>query len=232
MTSLSIAIQHRPDRADRRQWTEATVAQMRHENLSVPISVVEDTQCEGIWPTYRRSLEAAGDVSHHLVLQDDVGLCKDFIKSVEELIRVRPRDLIALYSASKVVLAARERGESWLERSTITGQAIIWPRDFISEFLSWQSNQIDQSCPSDDVRVSIWLMKTSQKAFTTVPSLVEHLGWNSSTWVKNRSTEALVAAWFIGEHRSGMNIDWSQGLDSPLQDPTEFVSTSWRYYCS
>ena len=230
MTSLSIAIQHRPDRADRRQWTEAIIAQVRHEDSNVPISVVEDTQCAGFWPTFRRSLEAAGDVSHHLVLQDDLGLCKDFIKSVEELIRVRPGDLIELYTGSKFVPAVRERGESWLEKSSISGPAIIWPRDFIREFLNWQDKHIDQSCPYDDVRVSMWLVKTSKKAFATVPSLAEHLGSKSSTWDKIGSTQ--VAAWFIGEHRSGMNIDWSLGLDSPLHDPTDIRSKWWRYYCS
>ena len=229
MTKLSIAIQHRPDRADRRRWTEANIAQVRHENSNVSISVVEDIQCEGFWPTFRRSLEAARDGSHHLVLQDDLGLCKDFINSVEELVRVRPKDLIELYTGSKFVPAVRDRGESWLKKSSISGPATIWPRPFIDEFLSWQSKHIDQSCPYDDVRVSIWLMRTSKKAFATVPSLVEHLGWNSSTQGLNGPTR--VATWFIGEHRSGMNIDWSRGLESPLQDPTDIRSEWWKFYC-
>lgn len=228
MSALSIAIPHRPDRVDRRRWVEASIAQLREEDASLPITVVEDTRCEGFWPTFRRALEAAGDVSHHLVLQDDLGLCKDFIGTVNVLTRMRPQDLIELYTGSKFVTTVRERGESWLEKSRVSGPAVIWPRHYIGEFLDWQSRHIRPSCPYEDVRVSIWLMKTSKRAYATVPSLVEHLGWNSSTHGLNAPTR--VAAWFIGERRSGMSIDWSRGLDSPSRDPGDIRSEWWSYY--
>src|SRR5262245_21995790 len=133
MSGFTIAIQHNPHRPDRRMWVQAMVSQLRCESSATPITIIEDTEQEGCWPTHRRALEVAGDASHHLVLQDDIGLCKDFIRSVAELIRVRPGNLIALYTNAESVLAARDRGESWIERAGVCGPAMIWPTQLIPE---------------------------------------------------------------------------------------------------
>lgn len=228
MTDLSIAIQHTPSRPDRRRWVRAMIKQLRSESASIPIALIEDLHLEGCWPTYRRALEAAGDASHHLVLQDDLGLCKDFIRSVEEVIRARPTNLIALYSNAKSVFTARERGESWVEKAGASGPSVIWPKDLIAEFLQWQDSHIDSSFEFDTVRVSMWLIKTSKKAYTTVPSLTQHLGFDSSTMGLNSPTK--VAAWYVGEDRSALGIDWSQGLVSPPQDTTPIHKEWWDHF--
>ena len=120
MSDLSIAIQHTPYRPERRKWAQEMIEHLRSENRSenpsIPLAVVRDTRREGCWPTYRRTLEAAGQASHHLVLQDDLRLCRDFIRSVKEVIRARPENVIALYTNTRAVLTARDRGESWVER--------------------------------------------------------------------------------------------------------------------
>lgn len=228
MTDLSIAIQHTPSRPDRRRWVQAMIKQLRSENASVPISLIEDTRLEGCWPTYRRALEAAGDASHHLVLQDDLGLCRDFIRSVQEVIRARPNNLIALYSNADSVFTARERGDSWVEQAGACGPSVIWPKELIAEFLQWQDIHIDRSFVFDTVRVSMWLVKTSKKAFTTVPSLTQHLGSESSTLGLNSPTK--VAKWYVGEDRSALEIDWSQGLLSPPQDSTLIRPEWWAHF--
>ncbi|HWO00090.1 MAG TPA: hypothetical protein VNS63_12570 [Blastocatellia bacterium] len=228
MTDLSIAIQHTPSRPDRRKWVQAMIQQLRSEDASVPIALIQDAQLEGCWPTYRRALEAAGDASHHLVLQDDLGLCRDFIQSVKEVIRARPTNLIALYSNAGSVFTARDRGESWVEKAGACGPSVIWPRELIAEFLQWQDIHIDRSFAFDTVRVSMWLIKTSKKAFTTVPSLTQHLGSESSTLGLNSPTK--VATWYVGEDRSALGIDWSQGLLSPPQDTTPIRQEWWDHF--
>lgn len=225
MSDLSIAIQHTPSRADRRKWVQSMIKQLRSENPSIPIALIEDTQLEGCWPTYRRALEAAGGASHHLVLQDDVGLCRDFIPSVEEVIRARPNNLITLYTNADPVFTARDRGESWVEKAEVSGPSVIWPKELIAEFLEWQDTHIDKTFEFDTVRVSMWLIKTSKKAFATVPSLTQHLGSESSTLGLNSPTK--VAAWYIGEDRSALGIDWSQGLSSPAKDTTHLHPEWW-----
>ncbi|MCI0590689.1 MAG: hypothetical protein L0Y67_03650 [Gammaproteobacteria bacterium] len=228
MTDLSIAIQHTPHREDRRKWVRTMVAQLRKENPDIPLAVIEDSQCEGCWPTYRRALEAACGTSHHLVLQDDLGLCRDFIGSVREVIRARPANLIALYTNSRSVFTARQRGESWVEKASVAGQAVIWPNELIGEFIEWQSAHIASGFPWDDVRVSMWLIKTSKKAFATAPSLTQHLGCGCSTLGLNGRSK--LAAWYIGANKSALGIDWSRGLRSPQKDTTNIRPEWWQYF--
>lgn len=228
MTDLSIAIQHAPHRADRRKWVRTMVAQLRKENPDIPLAVINDSHQEGCWPTYRRALEAACGSSHHLVLQDDLGLCRDFIGSVREVIRARPGNLIALYTNSRSVSTARLRGESWVEKASVAGQAVIWPNELIGEFIEWQSAHIASDFPWDDVRVSMWLIKTSKRAFATVPSLTQHLGCGFSTLGLNGRSK--VAAWYIGANRSALGIDWSQGLGSPQKDTTNIRPEWWQHF--
>lgn len=228
MTELSIAIQHTPSRADRRMWVQSMLKQLRSENPNIPIALIRDTQLEGCWPTYRRALEAAGEASHHVVLQDDVGLCKDFIKSVEGVIRVRTGNLIALYTNAESVFAARARGESWIERAGVCGPAMIWPKHLIAEFLQWQDSHIDSNFEFDTVRISMWLIKTSKRAFATVPSLTQHLGWESSTMGLNSSSK--VATWYIGKDQSGLGIDWSLGVSSPVKDASNIKPEWWKHF--
>lgn len=228
MIDISIAIQHTPSCADRRQWTQAMIEQLRSEDPSIPLTVIEDTLLEGCWPTYRRALEVAGASSHHLILQDDLLLCRDFIRSVNEVIRVWPHNLIALYTNATSVFTARERGESWVEKAGVSGPAVIWPNELIAEFLRWQDAHINPDFLFDTVRVSMWLIKTSKRAFATVPSLTEHLGCVSSTMGLNNPSK--VATWFIGEDRSALDIDWSLGVSSPVTDGSNVRPEWWEHF--
>lgn len=228
MTDLTIAIQHAPHRPDRRLWTQAMIEHLRGEDRDIPIALVEDTQRQGCWPTYRRTLEAAGEAPHHLVLQDDLGLCRDFVAAVKELIRVRPGNLIALYSNAKSVVAAMLRRESWIEKEGICGPAMIWPRELIGEFLAWQDAHIDPGFEFDTVRVTMWLVKTSRKAFATVPSLTQHLGCESSTLGLNCTSK--VATWYIGDERSALDVDWSRGVASPVKDGPHVLPEWWEHF--
>jgi hypothetical protein len=227
MAEFTIAIQHTPHRDDRRRWVRRMLAQLRAEHPGASVTVVEDTHGEGCWSTYRRALEVAGDAHHHLMLQDDLGLCADFIRSVADVIRARPSNLIALYTNAKTAAAVRERGEAWLERPGACGPSVIWPRDLIAEFLEWQDRHIDDAFEFDTVRVSMWLLKTGRKAFATVPSLTEHLGCVSSTMGLNNPKK--VATWYIGDDRSAVDIDWTKGLESPLSEATCLLPEWWAH---
>jgi hypothetical protein len=210
MSDFGIAIQHTPDRADRRGWVRAMLKQLRRESPSTPVAVVADRRLEGCWPTYRRALEAAGGAPHHLVLQDDLALCGDFVASVRAVIRARPDSIVALYTNADSVFRARARGESWVEKAGASGPALLWPKGLIGEFLRWQEAHILEDFPWDTVRVSMWLIKTARRAYATVPSLTQHLGCGVSTLGLNGSCK--VAAWYVGSERSALGIDWSRGL--------------------
>lgn len=228
MHDISIAIQHTPTHADRRKWAQAMMAQLRSEDDQIPIALVEDANEEGCWPTFRRALEVAGTAPHHLMLQDDLGLCQDFIGAVREIIRVRPATLVALYTNSGSVFKARQRGESWIEKAGVCGPAVIWPNELIRDFVEWQNAHIDACFPWDTVRVSMWLLKTSQKAYATVPSLAQHLGHKASILGLNGRDK--TATWYIGANQSALAIDWTKGLSSPPKDTTHIHPEWWESY--
>jgi hypothetical protein len=199
--------------------------QLRAEDPAVKVEVVEDKEREGSWPTYLRTLTATSGASHHLVLNDDLTLCKDFVAAVREVARARPNNLISLYTNSPVVLRARRRRESWIENTGVEGPAVIWPTALIAEFIKWQSIHVASDFPFEDIRVSMWLIKTSKPAFATVPSLAQHLGYQSSLLGLNSASK--VAAWYVGDSRSALGIDWRQGLRSPARDVMRFQPEWW-----
>jgi len=227
MNNFSISIQHTPRFEDRRRWVRDMVSQLRYEKPDIQLKLVKDVKGEGCWPTYKRALLSAGDASHHIVLQDDLSLCFDFVNSVKEVISVRPDSLIALYANTNAVQRARIRRERWVEKPGLCGPAMIWPRSWINEFLKWEDRHIDPRFPWDTVRVSMWLIKTSRRVFATVPSLTQHLGCGLSTVGLNGRSK--VASWFIGSTKSGVGINWNRGLDSPQRDPHNVRAEWWRY---
>jgi hypothetical protein len=228
MRDFSIAIQHTPDQADRREWVRAMVEQIRREHPTIPLAVVEDKTREGSWPTYLRTLKAAAaGATHHLVLNDDVALCKDFVASVRRVIRARPFNLVSLYTNSRVAFSAWHRHESWVQNSGVEGAAVIWPTALITEFIRWQRAHIACDLPWEDVRVSMWLVKTSRPAFATVPSLTQHLGVGASLLGLNGHSK--VAAWSLAPDRSGLRIDWSRGLRAPVRDRMHIRPEWWQY---
>jgi hypothetical protein len=225
---FSIAIQHTPDSADRSRWVGAMLEKLRAESADISVEVVEDKERQGCWPTHIRTLRAASGATHHLALNDDLTLCKDFVATVREVIRARPHNLIALYTNSRAVFTARRRRESWIQNSGVEGAAVIWPTNLIDEFIEWQSMHVASDFPWDDVRISMWLMKTSKQAFATVPSLAQHLGCGASLLGLNGRSK--VAAWYIGDHRSALDIDWTQGRRSPARDTMHIRAEWWQSF--
>ncbi|MBC8031790.1 MAG: hypothetical protein H7Z16_17030 [Pyrinomonadaceae bacterium] len=225
---FSIAIQHTPAYADRRRWVESMVKKLRAEEPTLRLEVIKDKEREGSWPTYLRTLQAASGASHHLMLNDDLSLCKDFVASVREVIQARPNALISLYTNSPVVFTARRRRESWIQNTGVEGAAVIWPTTLIAEFIEWQSVHIAPDFPFEDVRVSMWLYKTSKPAFATVPSLIQHLGWGASLVGLNARSK--VASWYVGDNKSALGIDWLQGRRSPARHTMLIRPEWWQHF--
>ena len=162
------------------------------------------------------------------MLNDDLALCKDFVTSVRRVIRARPFNLVSLYTNSRVAFTAWRKRESWIQNSGVEGAAVVWPRALIAEFVAWQGVHLSSELRYEDVRVSMWLVKTRRPAFATVPSLAQHLGVGASLLGLNGSKK--VAAWSIAPDRSALGIDWTQGLRSPVRDNMRIRPEWWGYF--
>ena len=226
--NFSIAIQHTPHDGNRRSWVKSMLEKFRAERPDLCVAIVADSERQGSWPTYLRTLRATAGAKHHLVLNDDITVCQDFLASVDKVIQARPGQIISLYTNSPWVPTARARGQAWIEKSLVASPALIWPTALIHEFIDWERFHIRNDFHWEDARISMWLHKTRRPAFATVPSLAQHLGCQASLVGLNGRSK--VATWYVGDHRSALGIDWSRGLKSTTRDPAPIKREWWRYY--
>ena len=229
---LSFSIMHLPTNPQRRALVQNMIAKMggpkQIEEDCVGWEIVEDYGKFGPQVTSRRAWLSAyrhSRSTHHLVLQDDAVLCKDFLLGVASAIEYNPRAAISLYANRRNVETAKEMGISWASfRDGLWGVAVVIPTDWISTYMAWAKANIPPVYPHDDRRLGLWLWEHDLPALGTVPSLVEHGGWNSSTLGHSQAHSR--ARWFIGEDVSALSVDWSKGCDRPVPTKPNY-SLNW-----
>lgn len=180
----------------------------------------------GLWPNHYRSWASgmlSGEATHHLVMEDDLALCKDFLEGVIEAISWAPHGPISLYINRKVVDDCREAGSSWARvEDGMWGQALILPSEQVVEFIRWDRENLRPEAFAYDSRLAMWSLATGKPVWCTVPSLVEHAGAGASTIGYSNSRR--VSRWFIGENASALDIDWSQGAVDPPRTQDKHLS--------
>ena len=169
----------------------------------------------------------ATNATHHLVLEDDLVLCEDFLEGVIEALSWAPHGPVNFYANRAVVERCREQGSSWARiEDGYWGQATCFPSDQVREFLSWDRANLRPDAFAHDSRKTVWGLATGKWVWCTVPSLVDHEGASSSTI--GYSNKNRRARWFIGANNSALSVDWSQGVTDPPKDQDKRLS--WHGY--
>ncbi|MDY0278492.1 MAG: hypothetical protein RBQ97_10465 [Acholeplasma sp.] len=160
------------------------------------------------------------NVTHLMVLQDDVLPCKDLLKTSKKLIKLLPDQVISLFSiydTDKPLSISKH----WAVIDRLYGLcAYILPVDLVKEYLEFEKNIKDRIF-ADDVRLSMMLAHLKKKIYLTAPSLVEHICWDRSSQKDNKvpienAIKFRIARNYIGFENSGLEIDWTKGLtDTP-----------------
>lgn len=229
---LSFSIMHLPTSAARRSLVRNMISKMggpkQIEKDCVGWEVVEDYGKLGAHETSRRAWLSSyryTKATHHLVLQDDAVLCKDFLKGVVAALTYNPLAAVSLYANRRNIETAKELGVSWASfRDGLWGIAVAMPSKWVQPYLQWSQTNIPPTYPHDDRRLALWLWEHDLPALGTVPSLVDDGGWSISTMGHNDIRSR--ARWFIGEDISALSIDWSKGCDAPV--PTKMnYSLNW-----
>jgi hypothetical protein len=222
MVALSMAVGHAPT-AHRRAMLMAQQRAMgglrAMEAFVVRYGVSEDWKLRGyagIWPTMRRAFGMFDPrASHHLVLQDDMLPCVDFLPGVLRIIEHRPNHVIGLFNMRQSFLdGPRRRGHLWwtTDGNVYTG-AIVMPVGFIRDFLDWDRKVVDPSYPHDDRRLGAWANVSGNVCWMTVPSLVHHMGIERSTIGHPNHGHNRVERFWLGQ-TSPLSFDWT-----PPDDP-------------
>ena len=207
MTRLSIAIMAVPERKE--------LVFKLQEQLGRRVPVLWDEKHEGCWWNARRAWgTVTGNATHHLVLSDDAEVCANFIEIAEEALAVHDDSVVTFFNARKDVLAAKERGDSWIRLSTfLWGQSMVMPVYMIPRFLRWARENVKEGYPHDDAMLGMFCEANEVPIYCTVPHLVNHLLVKSI--LGHQPPGSRSSHWFLGEG-DGHEIDWTKGLENPL----------------
>lgn len=215
---LSVSVMHHPKRASYLPSLLSRLDSRTH--------VICDEKSEGVWPTARRAWTSYDPAAtHHLVLQDDVVPCLDFLAGAERALSVHPEVPVSFYANRAAVEEARAVRVNWaVIPDGAWGQAMCLPVSMIPPWLAWVDENVMSSFKHDDSRLTMWLLRTRCPVWCTAPSLVEH-GLPGESLLGN-SNRGRVARWYIGADKSALSIDWS------MPGAVEGKGPSWVGYAS
>lgn len=188
------------------------------DRLDATPTVVWDER-EDIWDTGRRSLLAYDpEARDHLVVQDDALLCRDLVATCarmrEQARRPHP---IGLYFGSirpikretaRLHRLAVRQGKRWImmRRSPLWGVALLLPTEHIEQIVAFGDDRPERNY---DRRIARWYWRQRIPQMFPVPSPVDHRsGEGHDSMVPGRANRRRIAHSFIGEDRSGLDIDW------------------------
>jgi hypothetical protein len=166
----------------------------------MPIGVAWD-QKNNIWDTCSRAwLLFDKKADWHLVIQDDVILCKDFITKVNELIKNHSghNNIFSLYLGNrnkfrKDVNRLRPNGGIVVKKNIHHEIALIFPTKKIIEML----NYCDSLNPTDDKVINRYVTHKNLDVIIPLPNLINHRNNIASLHTLNKSTMAIrKSIWF------------------------------------
>ena len=231
MIQLSVSIMHCPMTKERRDGVERIIEKLKPINIQSLLedfNIVQDWKQRGAWATDRTCWITGllTKSTHHLVLQDDVILCDDFLKSTLKCIQVYPKSPIGLYVNRKIAEEARSKDYRWVQiPDGVWGQAIILPNFLISRFLDWEKKHILPHFKHDDSRLAMFLVDQKIPAMCPMPSLVNHDGAERS--IVGQSNKNKIARWYIA-NKSYLDYNWAD--NKFLKGSSALSKDYYKYY--
>lgn len=214
MISLSVCLMAAGWSAERRENVERIVRAIGPEEISnhwQDFQIFYDFHRRGVWWNGKRCWQygAQCNSTHHMILQDDIYVCKDFARGVLEVIKAVPNDPINLFQMPRKALDGSKR---WGLCESGTGQAAIIPTRLISKFLDWEKENIKPSFKPYDSRLSLFFHRQKIRFKITMPHLVDHLDTQLRSVIGHKTPYPRVSTDFMGE-RSPLDFDWSDTGD-------------------
>jgi hypothetical protein len=207
--TLSCTVMHTSAIKERRQSLEAMVSTLGEDNMKqhwTNFEVMDDFHGQGCWWNAKRCWEygLSTEATHHLLLQDDIVICKDFVTGVFEVVAAFPDKVISLYCNPRKGFA--ESQARWGESEGPWGPAIVMNKALIREFLAWEAVNVKPEFKHDDWRLTMFCVNTKQTVKVPFPNLIDHDDGLKSimgnSWNKRR-----VSPDFMGE-RSPHDFNW------------------------
>tara|TARA_R100000988_G_C4006326_1_gene172891 strand:+ start:3442 stop:4140 length:699 start_codon:yes stop_codon:yes gene_type:complete len=231
MIRLSIALMHTPAFIGRRHHVEYMINKISVRTIQQEVEdfkIFADWYQKGVWYNARQCWMwgLSTKCTHHLVIQDDVELCEQFIQTVKKCIETYPEHPLGLYANRKICEEAKNQDIRWCQIPDGTwGQAIVLPQSMIAKFLKWEKNHILPNFKWDDSRLAMFLVDQKIPAMCPMPSLVNHAGADSSIVGNNNKNRK--ARWFV-ENKNYLDYNWSD--KKFLKSPSALSKEYYKYY--
>jgi len=171
------------------------------------LSVTKDNVGRGSWWTAKKCWEAGStsNASHHLLLQDDIVVCNNFVNGVKKVIDAYPDEIISLFHGPRKSFNNSAR---WGLSEGVWGQGVVMPVPMVQEFLKWESENISTDFPHDDSRVSLFAIKTKRYVKVPFPNLINHRDIEVKSVLGHKWIRPRISSDFMGE-RNPEDFDWN-----------------------
>jgi len=213
---LSISVMHC-------SWSAYRVAMLRDiiERLGdlsslVSFSICDDVNKNGVWWNCKQAWSKVHPEStHHIVLQDDMMPCKNFIQTLYAIIQMRPENIVHIFASNDAAIKALEEDKHWYTTPDGSwGGSIILPRKHFG-WCEWSDEHFqDLERLYDDARMDFYAICNEQLIWSITPSLIEHVGYDKSL-IRNAPLKYRMSRKYIGDS-DPMDIDWSKGANNPF----------------
>lgn len=250
MIKLGVVIMHHPRRADR-------IPDLVRACAPLEPTVVADPEPDGKPSPLRTAKRAwaavAPDVTHHLVLQDDVRLAPNFAEQVLEAIRHRPEHGVSLFSLwnspqnAYLVRRAAVAGASYAPLSPYEWtptQAFALPAVHARAMAEYFAGIPDEVQDDDEMAV-LFCRERGIPVVTTVPHLMDHGHERTLVSGHHNGLRATVYApehpWSAERHRPELELPvgsytvWLKNSQCSIRpmygDPVEH-EFAWYWYDS
>jgi len=207
---LSISLFTHPLRKSR---LEETLKLLGEETSSM--QVIEDKRSEGILETSLRAWSSYDpSADYHMVLQDDIIPCHNFLASIPSILAYLPLGSTAsLCDNFPVMSQSHTHDKHWLVTDLVHNAcALIQPVKQIDDFVQWASWNIRHEYFHDDGALETYLKLNKLHCWHTIPSLIRHnnLGsvYSMRTGIKDRRRIGPTESVFIGANADPLDLDW------------------------
>lgn len=213
---------HRQDQPDRTNWINVMKFMLNDSRVSV---FTDDSgyPYDGLNNLYHELEQENPD--QVLILHHDILPCFNFIPTVEKILKLVGNQPVTFYTNSKSTDQAMVQNTHWLKiKIWYYSQAYTMPFSVMKTMIKWINHNVGRDDRmSDDERMAMYFYFHHQYVYATSPSLVEHIGWNSTMVDYSRPMEGYLdnkehrmARKFIGIDFDPLQIDWTKGLNSPI----------------
>jgi hypothetical protein len=191
------------------------------------VKVAIDYVSSGAWQTARRAWMLFDDDStHHILLQDDVMVCKNFMLATHKICKAYNNHCITFHSHRKIADEALEKGLNYAKFHYVTGQALCMPVEKIKQFVAWSDKFVDDKLRYDDSRLSMFNTIHQYEQVITVPNLVQHFYGGSILGTPTNNKQART---YPGDEFDALSVNWSRTKSLAGSKNLPNGNSDWQY---